>query len=162
MSVFYLFLFREKNIFEKFPINLRMKCALYTNEQIKINQSIWNDCSIYVLRLIYFHFCNFLHNEQFCASIHKFCNLLHNLRSCAPILYILQFRCRIFKILQNCLPRGAILQYSLYWKLSARCRIHGKTITIIHWIGNKSEIFWRFLEKNYLLTHFWILTFTII
>ena len=62
---------------------------------------------------------------KFFASIHKFCNLLHNLRSCAPILYILQFRCRIFKILQNCLPRGAILQYSLYWKLSARCRIHG-------------------------------------
>ena len=69
--------------------------------------------------------CNFLHNLQFCAWIHKFCNLLHNLWSCAPILYILQFRCRIFKLLQNCLPRGAILQYSTYWKLSERCRIHG-------------------------------------
>ena len=125
---FYLFLFREKIIFKKFPINLRMKCALYTNEQIKINQSIWNDCSIYVLRLIYFHFCNFLHNVRFYASIHTFCNLLLNLRSCAPISNILQFRCRIFKILQNCLPRGAILQYSLYWKLSARCRIHGSPI----------------------------------
>ena len=109
-----VFLFREKNIFKKFSINPRMK--------------FWKYCSIYVLRLINFHSCNFLHNVRFCASIHKFCNLLHNLRSCAPILYILQFRCRIFKILQNCLPRGAILQYSLYWKLSARCRIHGSPV----------------------------------
>ena len=103
--------FTKKNIFKKFPLNLRMKFC--------------DDCSIYVSRLMYFKFCNFLHNLRFCASIHKFCNLLHNLWICASILYILQFRCRIFKILQNCLPRGAILQYSPYWKLSARCRIHG-------------------------------------
>ena len=101
----------QKSIFKKFPLNPRMKFC--------------DDCSIHVLSLVYFKFCHFLHNLQFCASIHKFCNLLHNLWSCADILYILQFRCRIFKILQNCLPRGAILQYSPYWKLSARCRIHG-------------------------------------